>query len=216
MAERGYNPSSLAHACGLAPSSVHRLLAGSEPRAATLTALAIALGTTIYDLTGLEAGEDRRPPKMVANKRIPLLQAQDAMAFCSDDEDVVDNSITSPSTGITWIPGTPGEQLNHRISFCVTAEDDALHPDIKKGDYLYFKRLSDMSELRGGQVVLACTDAFNGESETVVRYAFHGRDGVYLKAAEGMQSLFPSIYQAFDDSEPIKILGVLVARLSAV
>lgn len=222
MDKKGLTAYALGKMCDMPPSTVGRIISGkANPRPATLASIALALDTTIQNLVG-EQKYDRllnKDPvlRAVPNKRIPVINAETAPWLSNRN---IDETKALSREDILWIPGLPDQELSNIVDFCVLAPDDALYPEIKKGEFLYFRRATEKNYAKSGDIVAVYYRHDTGEPILDIRRViFHQGFEEYIPSEQMKDYFKPGTldYSASPDDEMPSgsgIVGVLVAKLS--
>ena len=222
MDKKGLTAYALGKMCDMPPSTVGRIISGkANPRPATLASIALALDTTIQNLVGEQKYNKllSNDPvlKAVPNKRLPLITADTAHWLNNRN---IDETKALSREDILWIPGLPDQDLSNLVDFCVVAPDDAMYPEIKKGDFLYFRKVTEKNYAKSGDIVAVIYRHDMGDPALDVRrVVFHQTFEEYVPA-EQMNNYFEPGTLVFDenpdDEVPLHfgIIGVLVAKLS--
>lgn len=212
MGEQGLDATHLARACGVSPSTMTRIVnKQATPRMKTVSAAAEILNVSVGELLGLDDKTNPAALKKaftVPHKKIPLIAASDAVAFVLEDKDSVFKRVENE---VTWIPGLPDERLSAKVSFCVRVEEDVMSPAVKRGDYCYFKKLTDIRQITAGCIVIAALDGKN----VGIRRAFVTRSHITLCSSEELRHVFPDVTIPLEprDGDDIGVIGVMVAHL---
>lgn len=222
MDKKGLTAYALGKMCDMPPSTIARITSGqASPRATTLATLALALGTTLEKLIGEEKYyqlvENDPVLKAVPNKRIPVITA-DTASWLNDRN--IDESRTLSREDILWIPGLPDQELSNAVDFCVVAPDDAMYPEIKCGDYLYFRKVREKDYAKSGDIVAVIARMDGPDPVLDVRKVFfmHNDVEIYLPS-EAMKEQYQKLTFSPQDTNPNEcpdfgIVGVLVAKIS--
>lgn len=222
MEKKGLTAYALGKMCDMPPSTIARITSGrANPRASTLATIALALGTTLEELIGEERYyqlvETEPVLKTVPNKRIPVITA-DTASWLNDRN--IDESRTLSREDILWIPGLPDQELSNIVDYCVVAPDDAMYPEIKRGDYLYFRKVRGKGYAKSGDIVAVIARKDGPDPVLDVRKVFFMQNDVeiYLPS-EAMKEQYPKIVFSPRDANPNEcadygIVGVLVAKIS--
>lgn len=222
MDKKGLTAYALGKMCDMPPSTIARITSGrAVPRATTLATIALALGTTLEDLIGEEryyqVVENESVLRAVPNKRIPVITA-DTASWLNDRN--IDESRTLSREDILWVPGLPDQGLSSAVDFCVVAPDDAMYPEIKRGDYLYFRKVREKDYAKSGDIVAVIARKDGPDPVLDVRKVFFMQNDVeiYLPS-DAMKEQYPKLAFSPRDTNPNEcpdfgIVGVLVARIS--
>ena len=222
MEEKNLTAYALAKACDMPPSTIGRILSGqASPRASTLASIALALDTSIESLIGKskakELLEKNSVLKAVQNKRIPLI-TPDCASWLRDD--LTDENQVLSSSDIVWLPGMPSPELSSIVDFCMVAPDDAMYPEIKKGEFLYFRKVDSSHYAQSGDVVAVFYRHDAGDAVIDIRRVIFHQGFEEFAPSETMKGhirtgrLDPDSGYDEDIRLNFGIVGVLVAKLS--
>lgn len=199
MDKAGISPYELAHRIGTEPSTIYRWLdpeVRSIPRTRTRVVIGDFFGVDpnkiVYEELDVNSAEKDVTSiyKSKANdNRIPLVEAESGLAVLTMFDDDVSSVTDDLAPGAKkWLPGAPDESLNANRLVAIYAQNNAVAPEVCKGDLVYVDfnfAEQGSSAVDDGDLVLAVpNETESTDSAAVIRQLVYGENerDLWLKA----------------------------------